>query len=145
MVGHWSSRSVRLGAVRAETVRGGGADRAFCSGAYSAPEQGAQSRGLAGAHDVGQQRQAGLLDLVGHAGQGRVIVGRDRLTKLLVEYVQGHGSSRWGSDEERPTVIGHQRAGLLHQRPVAEDRKSTRLNSSHVKTSYAVFCLTKKQ
>src|SRR5690606_40716544 len=24
------------------------------------------------------------------------------------------------------------------------DRKSTRLNSSHVKTSYAVFCLTKK-
>src|SRR5690606_41634859 len=35
--------------------------------------------------------------------------------------------------------------------PVAEvpvggqDRKSTRLNSSHVKISYAVFCLTKKK
>src|SRR5690606_42136780 len=27
---------------------------------------------------------------------------------------------------------------------VAEDRKSTRLNSSHVKISYAVFCLKKK-
>src|SRR5690606_40174981 len=27
---------------------------------------------------------------------------------------------------------------------VAEDRKSTRLNSSHVKTSYAVFCLKQK-
>src|SRR5690606_40665711 len=26
----------------------------------------------------------------------------------------------------------------------APDRKSTRLNSSHVKISYAVFCLTKK-
>src|SRR5690606_40094383 len=26
----------------------------------------------------------------------------------------------------------------------ARDRKSTRLNSSHVKISYAVFCLTKK-
>src|SRR5690606_40866858 len=26
----------------------------------------------------------------------------------------------------------------------ATDRKSTRLNSSHVKISYAVFCLTKK-
>src|SRR5690606_41824988 len=25
------------------------------------------------------------------------------------------------------------------------DRKSTRLNSSHVKSSYAVFCLTKKR
>src|SRR5690606_40367946 len=27
---------------------------------------------------------------------------------------------------------------------IAEDRKSTRLNSSHVKISYAVFCLKKK-
>src|SRR5699024_12172399 len=27
----------------------------------------------------------------------------------------------------------------------AIDRKSTRLNSSHVSTSYAVFCLTKKK
>src|SRR5207253_7948886 len=29
--------------------------------------------------------------------------------------------------------------------PAAEDRKSTRLNSSHVATSYAVFCLKKKK
>src|SRR5207302_10330168 len=29
-------------------------------------------------------------------------------------------------------------------RPRAADRKSTRLNSSHVKISYAVFCLKKK-
>src|SRR5699024_11697698 len=28
--------------------------------------------------------------------------------------------------------------------PLLEDRKSTRLNSSHVSTSYAVFCLKKK-
>src|SRR5690606_41988079 len=28
---------------------------------------------------------------------------------------------------------------------VAKDRKSTRLNSSHVKISYAVFCLKKKK
>src|SRR5207302_2635896 len=33
---------------------------------------------------------------------------------------------------ERPTAVG------------ARDRKSTRLNSSHVKISYAVFCLKKK-
>src|SRR5690606_41899062 len=29
--------------------------------------------------------------------------------------------------------------------PAARDRKSTRLNSSHVKISYAVFCLKKKK
>src|SRR5690606_42114940 len=36
----------------------------------------------------------------------------------------------------------------LHMRPTREwpeDRKSTRLNSSHVKISYAVFCLKKKR
>src|SRR2546430_13206824 len=32
---------------------------------------------------------------------------------------------------------------VIHQRP-AEDRKSTRLNSSHSQISYAVFCLKKK-
>src|SRR3712207_8161906 len=30
------------------------------------------------------------------------------------------------------------------RRPVSADRKSTRLNSSHAKISYAVFCLKKK-
>src|SRR5690606_41856691 len=29
--------------------------------------------------------------------------------------------------------------------PIPKDRKSTRLNSSHVKISYAVFCLKKKK
>src|SRR6266511_1157076 len=31
-----------------------------------------------------------------------------------------------------------------HPERVAADRKSTRMNSSHVKISYAVFCLKKK-
>src|SRR2546430_12947033 len=31
------------------------------------------------------------------------------------------------------------------KRPCAEDRKSTRLNSSHSQISYAVFCLKKKK
>src|SRR5690606_39405671 len=34
---------------------------------------------------------------------------------------------------------------LAHQSGGGEDRKSTRLNSSHVKSSYAVFCLKKKR
>src|SRR5690606_40997988 len=42
---------------------------------------------------------------------------------------------------------GGQRAPppLLHRLRGGEDRKSTRLNSSHVKISYAVFCLKKKK
>src|SRR5574340_1268708 len=37
----------------------------------------------------------------------------------------------------------HQRS--FEQTPAVEDRKSTRLNSSHQKISYAVFCLKKKK
>src|SRR5690606_8809495 len=33
---------------------------------------------------------------------------------------------------------------ILRLLPITVDRKSTRLNSSHVKISYAVFCLKKK-
>src|SRR5690606_41454805 len=46
-------------------------------------------------------------------------------------------------------VEGRQQLGdRRHPRPrgdEAQDRKSTRLNSSHVKISYAVFCLKKKK
>src|SRR5687768_18081257 len=35
-------------------------------------------------------------------------------------------------------------AALLRTTPLIEDRKSTRLNSSHGYISYAVFCLKKK-
>src|SRR5256885_3733634 len=34
---------------------------------------------------------------------------------------------------------------MLHQHDQLEDRKSTRLNSSHLVISYAVFCLKKKK
>src|SRR6267378_3249666 len=37
------------------------------------------------------------------------------------------------------------RATLWKQRSGTRDRKSTRLNSSHVEISYAVFCLKKKK
>src|SRR5438045_5141208 len=43
---------------------------------------------------------------------------------------------------------GKRNLRLDHQRRVAageEDRKSTRLNSSHLGISYAVFCLKKKK
>src|SRR5947209_8950715 len=41
--------------------------------------------------------------------------------------------------DRRPDVVDHDRRPLGRQ-----DRKSTRLNSSHANISYAVFCLKKK-
>src|SRR4051794_41235623 len=48
-------------------------------------------------------------------------------------------------DGQHPPVLRPR--GVLDQRPAAvrEDRKSTRLNSSHPSISYAVFCLKKKK
>src|SRR3712207_7343089 len=39
---------------------------------------------------------------------------------------------------------GERRRGLRRDDAVLQDRKSTRLNSSHANISYAVFCLKKK-
>src|SRR5439155_16231573 len=48
--------------------------------------------------------------------------------------------------ERAVLLLGAQDLQALHQRkPRVEDRKSTRLNSSHVAISYAVFCLKKKK
>src|SRR5436305_3525895 len=52
-----------------------------------------------------------------------------------------------GADAEGQTKNcqnGKSRRAPKHSRAEAKDRKSTRLNSSHVRISYAVFCLKKK-
>src|SRR5690606_41181118 len=63
----------------------------------------------------------------------------------LARVGRGH---RGGAPPRRPRPPAGQRAGardLLRAANAGEDRKSTRLNSSHVKISYAVFCLKKKK
>src|SRR6266496_1910180 len=51
------------------------------------------------------------------------------------------------SRADRPRSRGRSppRCRAPGRRPAAPDRKSTRLNSSHVEISYAVFCLKKKK
>src|SRR5690554_8099429 len=46
--------------------------------------------------------------------------------------------------ERAERLVEQQHFRLHRQRPRDADRKSTRLNSSHVRISYAVFCLKKK-
>src|SRR5215469_14379426 len=61
----------------------------------------------------------------------------DRLTPLAQDRAD---SIRAASRPTRPTWR-HVRLGVATR----ADRKSTRLNSSHVEISYAVFCLKKKK
>src|SRR5207253_9601670 len=88
-----------------------------------------------------------------------------RSSDLIALRQLGHGSERWdgtrpshddgdgahrvsGTDGDGDAVACPQGFRALHSGAgcarVDSDRKSTRLNSSHVAISYAVFCLKKK-
>src|SRR5436309_13765841 len=59
---------------------------------------------------------------------------------------RSEGRSRSAAARELGIAEGTLSSRLAAARKVlARDRKSTRLNSSHVKISYAVFCLKKKK
>src|SRR3712207_7141228 len=54
----------------------------------------------------------------------------------------GEADDHAGGDEQEPGALAPRRpTGPAEQ----QDRKSTRLNSSHANISYAVFCLKKKK
>src|SRR5690606_42142458 len=63
---------------------------------------------------------------------------------LITEWVDSEGNVE--ERTETSDLGGTMRLGsqLCHLAKGSKDRKSTRLNSSHVKISYAVFCLKKK-
>src|SRR3712207_8120687 len=55
---------------------------------------------------------------------------------------QAYYAAKSGRDPDRTSAIGSHAQGSHAQ--CHQDRKSTRLNSSHANISYAVFCLKKK-
>src|SRR5690606_39909920 len=65
-------------------------------------------------------------------------LARTALTVLAI------GLLLWFASRYLHTAWAGWRHGADRVNARAGDRKSTRLNSSHVKISYAVFCLTKK-
>src|SRR5207249_12273890 len=84
------------------------------------------------------------------------LVGLDSLNTALGEYVRGVGKNRQCEQQivrddrhhdvqlELPRLRRGRDRDVVTEHLIAQDRKSTRLNSSHVSISYAVFCLKKK-
>src|SRR5688572_32034891 len=62
--------------------------------------------------------------------------------QLGIEYDPQPPFAAGSPDGAGPAIVEKARAGA--EKRQAEDRKSTRLNSSHSQISYAVFCLKKK-
>ena len=75
------------------------------------------------------------LALVGESGSGKTVTALSIL-KLLPYQIASHSQ---GSSIK---VNGRE---IMEMNPSEIDRKSTRLNSSHVVISYAVFCLKTKK
>src|SRR5256885_14389935 len=66
------------------------------------------------------------------------------LHDALPIYGRAGRGRRAGRARARRAPGGHPTGGHLARLSGARDRKSTRLNSSHLVISYAVFCLKKK-
>src|SRR3712207_7671014 len=62
-----------------------------------------------------------------------------------VDQLRAGGQQRPGGDVLQVEVEAAQLVAEVRQVVGEEDRKSTRLNSSHANISYAVFCLKKKK
>src|SRR5690606_40145844 len=83
-------------------------------------------------HPVELGRRRGGAGAGARGGRGRR-GGSGSTTSSKGGSSSGGGMKTWTGDRFSPVAGGGVRA--------AGDRKSTRLNSSHVKISYAVFCL----
>src|SRR5690349_22887609 len=70
---------------------------------------------------------------------------RSTLFPYTTLFRSAHRDDASGSPSHQPNALDTctKRSGQMQCRP--RDRKSTRLNSSHVEISYAVFCLKKKK
>src|SRR5690606_39803815 len=97
-----------------------------------------QMTGMSGALDAyyNEAKQAAL-GRVNYDYKGRYIA------EVQFRY---DGSSRFAKGNQWGFFPSGSAAWRLSEEPFFQsDRKSTRLNSSHVKISYAVFCLKKKK
>src|SRR6266550_5797949 len=90
-----------------------------------------------------------LAELAPRRQQGHVGIGqaeRRQRAQLFAELERELRPARKYrvDDRRRHEIVGTQQALRLSRERLGEDRKSTRLNSSHGYISYAVFCLKKK-
>src|SRR3989442_11095448 len=69
----------------------------------------------------------------------------DALPISVVQRVAPNHCRRLGPHQPGEPPRARARSGVGARQRQAADRKSTRLNSSHVRISYAVFCLKKKK
>src|SRR5690349_24962619 len=97
-----------------------------------------RSRSPRALHSFPTRRSSDLVQPLVHVALLRVWVVRERMPMVRRDRREA------GAKRRVRGALGAAPAALRDAR-LARDRKSTRLNSSHVEISYAVFCLKKKK
>src|SRR5437870_6854062 len=72
-------------------------------------------------------------------------ISRQRLALFLLAFPGARGGSRTHTPRSGQGILTTRNTFPVDRNQPETDRKSTRLNSSHVAISYAVFCLKKKK
>src|SRR3712207_7925656 len=67
---------------------------------------------------------------------------KDEINSIIEQYLLENQDIL--SKEQITKIVSEEKINPIIQKYLSEDRKSTRLNSSHANISYAVFCLKKK-
>src|SRR5256885_12790218 len=98
-------------------------------------ERAHHGRGVAGGEQVGQ---------VLHGDAQLRDIGQVAIDGAAADTVEMPGVRRRGDGRQRRHIPDHGQGAVLGVQRQGQDRKSTRLNSSHLVISYAVFCLKKK-
>src|SRR5699024_8199237 len=109
------------------------------------------SRTVAYGEPTAKQRE--IYEVDREAQQAAIEAAKPGITAEELDSVARDIITKAGYGEYFIHRLGHGIGKNVHEYPsivqgndlVLEDRKSTRLNSSHVSISYAVFCLTKKR
>src|SRR5688500_15474037 len=93
-------------------------------------------------HDEGGEGERSLESL--RQAILQALMDSGQLTNEMLKVLRGESTGDASRDQQVERELGELLDRIV-QRLIDEDRKSTRLNSSHLVISYAVFCLKKKK
>src|SRR5690606_23000997 len=122
------------------TVEGGEAPQTLAHRQWRHVGPGRRERRLRRRHTDDREHRVGMLSCEPDVGTRPVRIDDRHAGRRLEGWDPGPGSKGTTALARGP-LIGDDHSDGPETRSPSEDRKSTRLNSSHVKISYAVFCL----
>src|SRR2546428_1790152 len=94
---------------------------------------------------IAGERRFRACRLIGLSKIPAIVKSSDETASMIGSFLENAQREDLSPAEKENALIALWRTGRFNASKDLEDRKSTRLNSSHDQISYAVFCLKKKK